>query len=90
MILTQAVLDPDDVELMCDVDDPLAVLRGTDERRRLLAAIMVLVWEAMGFGLSLKASSPKRARGYVAPSYANHGVYERQSTSPLLATSATT
>lgn len=40
------------------VDDPLAALRGTDEPRRLFAAIMILVWEAMGFGLAFARGQP--------------------------------
>ena len=36
---------------MCYVDDLLAALRGTEDDRDLFAAIMVLVWEAVGFQL---------------------------------------
>ena len=36
---------------MCYVDDPFAALRGTNARKRLLAAVMILVWESMGCGL---------------------------------------
>ena len=37
---------------MCYVDDPLAALRGTLEEIRLNAAVMILVWEALGFRLA--------------------------------------
>ena len=37
---------------MCYVDDPLAAIMGTDEDRELFTAIIVLVWEALGFQLA--------------------------------------
>ena len=52
MRLTQAIYDPAEVNLMCYVDDPLAALRGSEQVRQINAAIMVLVWEALGFGLA--------------------------------------
>ncbi len=42
----------DEVRLMCYVDDPLAALSGTPERRRLLAATIILVWSVLGFDLA--------------------------------------
>ena len=50
--LTQSLFDPKVLRLMCYVDDPLAALRGSTEARRLNAAIMVLVWSALGFKLA--------------------------------------
>ena len=52
MRLTQGIFSPLEVLLMCYADDPLAAFRGTDARRRLLATVMILVWESMGFGLA--------------------------------------
>ena len=52
MRLTQALFDPSVLNLLCYVDDPIAAMRGTDEDRMVYAAIMILVWEAVGFGLS--------------------------------------
>ena len=37
---------------MCYVDDPLAGLHGTTAECRRNAALMVLVWEALGFALA--------------------------------------
>ena len=34
------------------MDDPIAAMRGTDEDRMVYAAMLILVWEAAGFGLS--------------------------------------
>ena len=34
------------------MDDPLAALRGDEEERRLNAAIVILVWSALGFKLA--------------------------------------
>ena len=52
MRLTQSLYDPDVLRLMCYVDDPLAALRGNEEERQLNAAIMILVWSALGFKLA--------------------------------------
>ena len=52
MRLTQALFSPHEVNLMCYVDDPLAALQGTDDQRRLSTALIILVWEALGFGLA--------------------------------------
>ena len=37
---------------MCYVDDPLAAFLGTERIRKRNAALMVLVWEALGFKLA--------------------------------------
>ena len=52
MRLTQALFAMEEVNLMCYVDDPLAVLRGTEEQRQLYTAIIILAWGALGFGLA--------------------------------------
>ena len=52
MRMIQALFDPEDLNPMCYVDDPTAALRGTEGQRMVVAATMVLVWEAMGFGLA--------------------------------------
>ena len=50
--LTQSLFLADDVRLMCYVDDPLAALSGSPERRRLLTATIILVWTVLGFQLA--------------------------------------
>jgi len=52
MRLTQSLFHESEVNLMCYVDDPLAALMGTPAVRRRNAALMVLVWEALGFKLA--------------------------------------
>ena len=52
MRLTQSFFNVNEVRLVCYVDDPLAAIRGTDSDRRLFAAIMILVWMALGFKLA--------------------------------------
>ncbi len=37
---------------MCYVDDPLAALSGTPERRRLITATIILIWSVLGFELA--------------------------------------
>jgi hypothetical protein len=54
MRLTQSLFSPDEVRLVCYVDDPFAAVRGTPERRRLLITLMVLVWNALGFKLAFR------------------------------------
>ena len=41
----------------CYVDDPLAVLDGSDGEQRIRAAMIVLVWEALHFRLAYKRAS---------------------------------
>jgi hypothetical protein len=50
--LTQSLFSSEEVRLMCYVDDPLAALSGSPERRRVLAATIILVWSALGFQLA--------------------------------------
>ena len=52
MRLTQSLYFASELSLMCYVDDPLAALVGTTPVRRRNAALMVLVWEALGFKLA--------------------------------------
>ena len=52
MRLSQALFHPTVLNLLCYVDDPVAAMRGTDEDRMVYAAMLILVWEAVGFGLS--------------------------------------
>lgn len=52
MRLTQSLVDPTELRLVCYVDDPLAPIRGIPSERRMFAAILVLVWEAIGFKLA--------------------------------------
>ena len=48
----QALFDPAEVLLECCVDDPLALLAGDSETRRLNAATLLLWWRVLGPGLS--------------------------------------
>ncbi len=52
MRLTQSLFRPEDVNLMCFVDDPLAALRGTELERRTTVAVIILVWEALDLKLA--------------------------------------
>ena len=52
MRLAQSLFLLEELSLMCYVDDRLAVLRRADDERELFAAIMVFVWEALGFQLA--------------------------------------
>jgi len=52
MRLTQSLFLPSELSLMCYVDDPLAALLGTERIRKRNAALMVLVWESLGFKLA--------------------------------------
>ena len=52
MRLTQSLFMPSELSLMCYVDDPLAAFLGTERIRKRNAALMVLVWEALGFKLA--------------------------------------
>jgi len=52
MRLTQSLFLPSELSLMCYVDDPLAALLGTEGVRKRNAALMVLVWESLGFKLA--------------------------------------
>ena len=54
MRLTQSLIDPDELRLVCYVDNPLAAIRGTPERRRLLVTLLILVWNGLGFKLTFK------------------------------------
>ena len=49
---TQSLFPASRLRLHVYVDDPLAVIRGTEKMRNRCVAIVILVWRAMGFGLS--------------------------------------
>lgn len=52
MRLTQSIADPSELRLACYVDDPIAAVSGTAANRQLLIAMMILLWEALGFRLA--------------------------------------
>ena len=52
--LTQAMFPPDMLRLNTYVDDPLVALRGPKSVRDINVGIVMLVWAALGFSLSLK------------------------------------
>jgi len=63
MRLTQSLFPLDVVRLACFVDDPIAVIRGTESEQQLIVCIIVLVWAALGFPLALpKGQYGKRVR----------------------------
>jgi len=50
--LTQSLFLADEVRLMCYVDDPLPAMSGAKADKMLHASTLMLVWEALGFGLA--------------------------------------
>ena len=54
MRLTQGLFDDTTVRMHCFVDDPIASIRGEAWVRRLKAASIMLVWEAIGFNLAYR------------------------------------
>ena len=50
---------------MCYVDDPLAVVMGDTTTRKTTMAMMVLVWESMGFRLSYKKGQRGRTVDWI-------------------------
>jgi len=61
--LGQACFRPEELRLQCYVDDPASAVRGSAATRDRLIAILLLLWCAMGFGLSWE----KGARGSSVP-----------------------
>ena len=57
MRLSQSLFTPEEVSLMSYVDDPLAVLNGTEGELRVHAAMIVLVWEVLGSAWRIRKSS---------------------------------
>ena len=52
MRLTQGLFDPARVRLHCFVDDPISSIRGLAWQRQVIATVMMLTWEAVGFHLA--------------------------------------
>ena len=52
MRLTQSLFDRMSVRLQCFVDDPIAAIKGTELRRKVIIATITLVWEALGSKLA--------------------------------------
>ena len=50
--MSQSLFDLTELRLVCYVDDPLAAIRGAPEDRKLKAAILIIVWAALGFKLA--------------------------------------
>ena len=65
MRLTQSLFDPSEVRFVCYVDDPLAAIMGTEEERRTMAAIMIMVWTALVFKFAFekKGQHDKKVTG---------------------------
>ena len=52
MRLTQSLFEASKLRLVCRVDHPLAAILGTEEERRTMTTLMVLIWAALGFKLA--------------------------------------
>ena len=52
MVLTQSLFDRMALRLQCFVDDPLAAIKGSETRRKIIIAVITLVWEALGCKLA--------------------------------------
>ena len=52
MRLTQSLFDRRSVRLQCFVDDPIGAIKGTETRRKVIIAVITLVWEALGCKLA--------------------------------------
>ena len=52
MRLTQSLFAPSKLRLVCYVDDPLAAILGTEDERRMMTTLLVLIWSALGFKLA--------------------------------------
>ena len=51
--LSQSCFHPHELRLHIYADDPCAVLRGTQNKRDRMTAILLWIWLALGFGLAL-------------------------------------
>ena len=54
MRLTQSAIGKENARLHCFVDDPIASIRGCARDRRITVAMMVTIWEALGFKLAYR------------------------------------
>ena len=72
MILTQSLFAPQDVRLVCYVDDPLAAVRGTTAERKLNMTIMILVWAALGFKLAFAKGQAGRTISWIGGTFTIH------------------
>jgi hypothetical protein len=54
MRLSQSLFPSNCMALMCYVDDPLAVIKGTPQERRLYASMLMYVWRALGLPLAFR------------------------------------
>ena len=69
MRLTFSFFDESTIRMLCFVDDPLVVLRRTESERLFMKALIILVWEALGFPLSYsKGQQGHESRGWAATS----------------------
>ena len=67
--LTQGMLGTRRARLSTYVDDPIAVLGGSNRLREIMIAMIVLVWSALGFTLSFKKGKRGRQVQWVSASY---------------------
>ena len=60
MRLTQSLFESSKLRLVCYVDDPLAAVLCTEEQRRMMTTLMVLIWSALGFKLAFSKDQHDR------------------------------
>ena len=77
MRLTQSLFSPQMLRLMCYVDDPFAAIHGSDQERKLIVAIMVTVWSALGFKLAFAKGQINRSVTWIGGTLTvmPHGVH---------------
>ena len=51
--LTQSLFDPGKLRLHIYTDDPTAIMRGSEQERRLMMTKLILIWRALGFDLAI-------------------------------------
>ena len=65
MRLTQSLFEPTMLRLVCYADNLLAAILATEAERRMMAALMVLVWTALGFKLAFAKGQHDRKVAWI-------------------------
>ncbi len=87
MRLTQSLFSPEDFRLMCFVDDPLAVIAGTPWERKVRAAMVILVWEALKFKLAYQKGQLDTGVTWIGGTLTAELAFERELRMPSFWTS---
>ena len=66
--LTQSLFNPDEFLMQVFVDDPIAVVSGTEQRRSLSLSVLICAWLGLGFPLSFKKGQRGRAVVWIGAS----------------------